>query len=100
MLCETSLSRASLFRLLIIFGISRLWALGIGGRSLPYIEDAYREIDNEIWKHVEGVADNNPRVMKTTAYTRKRDESREFYLKVSCTDCPILLFTCLLLLSL
>ena len=58
MLCETSLSRASLFRLLIIFGISRLWALGIGGRSLPYIEDAYREIDNEIWKHVEESSDD------------------------------------------
>lgn len=38
--------------------LRNLWALGIGESSLPHIEDAYKEIDDEIWKHVEESSDD------------------------------------------
>lgn len=37
--------------------LCNLWALGIGESSLPNIEDAYKQIDDEIWKHVEESSD-------------------------------------------
>jgi hypothetical protein len=38
--------------------LRNLWALGIGESSLPYLEDVYQEIDEEIWKHVEESSDD------------------------------------------
>lgn len=38
--------------------LCNLWALGIGESSLPHIQDAYKRIDDEIWKHVEECSDD------------------------------------------
>ena len=43
-----------------------LWALGIGESSLRHIEDVYKEIDDEIWKHVEESSDDELNKQATT----------------------------------
>lgn len=38
--------------------LRNIWALGVGETCLKYIKDAYKKIDNEIWKHVEESSDD------------------------------------------
>lgn len=38
--------------------LCNLWALGVGESSLLHIQDAYKRIDDEIWKHVEVSSDD------------------------------------------
>ncbi|OOQ83063.1 hypothetical protein PEBR_38486 [Penicillium brasilianum] len=37
--------------------LRNLWALGVGETCLKYIKDAYKKIDDKIWKHVEESSD-------------------------------------------